>query len=256
MSISSKSKLDLILESQKYKKELSPDFISQLIKENKPTKKFQLGVSAYFVFYLTAVKMIFVEDTIESIYGISAKEILLQNSMQLTNELIEYAHSNEVTEMIVKSYELCVKYKDHKNMSINFEHNIRTKDHEKKRILCQYSPLAINDAGYPILSHGFITDITHTKKDGLPILYVLANDELVFHEESQSESIVTTKHIPFTKRQVEILKKMSEGFSAKEVASKMNLSVATIYTQTKLVKNRTGKDVKSAIKYLELRGLL
>jgi len=40
------------------------------------------------------------------------------------------------------------------------------------------------------------------------------------------------------------------------VAQNLKLSVATVYTQTKLIKNKTGMDIKSAMKYLDNKGLL
>jgi hypothetical protein len=256
MKLTQNEKLKEVLKDPRYKKIISKQILTELTEKPKVPNYYPLGTSSFFIYYLTQQKFIYVDDIIETIYHIPAKELIEMDSVELFSNIIEFSQIEAVSEIVAKSYEICKKYKDSNNFSVNFEHNIRTKKKEKKRVLCQFTPLITNDDGYPSLSSGYISDITHIKKDGLPNLYVIANNKLLHSEEAKPETIIKNKHIPFTKRQVEILKLMSNGYSAKEVAQHLKLSAATVYTQTKLIKNKTGMDVKSSLKYLDSKGLL
>jgi DNA-binding CsgD family transcriptional regulator len=256
MKLTQNEKLREVLKDPKYAKIIPSEFLNELLEKPQIPNYYPVGTTTFFIYYVTLQKFIYLDDNFESIYHLSSAEMTEKDTFELFSNIIEFSQIEAVSEIVAKSYEICKKYKDTKNFSVSFEHNIRTKKKEKKRVLCQFTPLITNDDGYPSLSSGYITDITHLKKDGLPNLYVIVENQLVYAEETKPEMIIKNKHIPFTKRQVEILKLMSSGYSAKEVAQNLDLSVATIYTQTKLIKNKTGMDVKSAMKYLENKGLL
>lgn len=256
MKLPQNEKLKEVLKDPRFKELIPNEILSEILQKPQITNYYPLGNTSFFIYYLSEQKFIYADDNIETIFQISAKELIEIDSVRLFSNIIEFSQIEAVSEIIAKSYEICKKYKGRNNFVVNFEHNIRTKLKEKKRILCQFIPLLTNEDGYPSLSSGYITDITHIKKDGLPNLYVIADNKIVHAEEAKPETIIKNKHIPFTKRQVEILKLMSSGYSAKEVAQNLNLSVATVYTQTKLIKNKTGMDVKSSMKYLESKGLL
>jgi len=256
MKLPQNEKLKEVLKDPRYKNIIPSEILSEIIQKPQFPNYYPLGTTSFFIYYLSEQKFIYTDDNIETIYHIPAKELIEMDSISLFSNIIEFSQIEAVSVIIAKSYEICKQYKGKNNFIVNFEHNIRTNQKEKKRILCQFSPLLTNEDGYPSLSCGYITDITHLKKDGLPNLYVIADNKIVHAEEAKPETIIKNKHIPFTKRQVEIIKLMSSGLSAKEVAQNLKLSVATVYTQTKLIKNKTGMDIKSAMKYLDNKGLL
>lgn len=256
MKLPQNEKLKEVLKNPLYKKIIPNEILADIIQKSQIPNYYPLGTTSYFIYYLTQQKFIYADENIETLFQVPSKELIEMDSVTLFSNIMEFSQIEAVSKIIEKSYEICKKYKGKNNFSVNFEHNIRTKQKGKKRILCQFTPMLTNEDGYPSLSSGYITDITHIKKDGLPILYVIADNKLVHVEEAEPETIIKNKHIPFTKRQVEILKLMSNGFSAKEVAQKLNLSVATVYTQTKLIKTKTGMDVKASMKYLDSKGLL
>ena len=256
MKLAQYNKVRDFLLNPKYDNHLPEPILNEILEVIKLPDAFPIGTSGYYIYYRSKRKFLYLDINIEAIFEMKVNELYEIDMMVFFSKVVEYSHYEAISDMIAKSFEICKKNKDIENIVFNLEYNIRTPQKSKKRILCQYIPYIFSDNGYPDLVYGYYTDITHLKKDGLPMLYVTEKNRLIHSEEAKAETIIRNKHIPFTKRQVEILKLMSKGFSAKEVAQKMNLSVATIYTQSKLIKNKTGMDVKAAIKYLDDKGLI
>jgi len=68
--------------------------------------------------------------------------------------------------------------------------------------------------------------------------------------------MVRSKNVLFSKKELEILKLVSEGFSIKEVASRLKTSISTIYTHRKNIRQKSQEDINKIIVNLKQRGLI
>jgi hypothetical protein len=151
MKLPQNEKLKEVLKNHRYMNFIPSEILSEIIQKPYFPNYYPLGTTSFFIYYLSQQKFIYTHDNIETIYHIPAKDIIEMDSVTLFFNIIEFSHMEAVSEIITKSYEICKQYKGKNNFIVNFEHNIRTKQKGKKRILCQFSPLLTNEDGYPSL---------------------------------------------------------------------------------------------------------
>jgi DNA-binding CsgD family transcriptional regulator len=125
-----------------------------------------------------------------------------------------------------------------------------------KRILCQYRPIAFSEAGYPMETTGYWTDITHIKKDGLPVMFAVIDNKIDFVEMANPEYLIKSPNIIFTSKEIEIIKMTSDGNRIKEISDKMKISISTVYTHRKNIKMKSEKEMNQVINELKSKGII
>ena len=137
--------------------------------------------------------------------------------------------------------------------SINYR--FKRKDGVYIKILQQYHILEVNSQGYPLLSQGFVSDITGYKTDDT-VLFSIAS----YHEES-GYTLLSTDTYPraifsFSKREQQIIKYIVQGLSSKQIATKLYLSTHTINAHRQNISKKTNcKNAAELSHYAQLNGL-
>ncbi len=98
-------------------------------------------------------------------------------------------------------------------------------------IMVQYPHSIIDDNHKILYGLVLVTDISHLKKEGKPMMSILDT-----YEGSCQQFICTDKTtlsrqdilLPLTVREIEVLRYLAKGFSSKQIASQLNLAVKTI----------------------------
>jgi len=229
----------------------SSDF--QFDRDHKPLA---FGIQASFVYDATSGKYLEMENSIADITGISANEIIEKDAVFFLCETLLDEYLEPLNKLAQQSSLLSKKYRDAEDLTINLEYSIHTRNQASKRLLCQYRPIKFNAAGYPVLNKGSYIDITHLRKEGLPFLYVIANNKLVECEYANADYLIKNKSLPFTTKEIDVLKLTSQGHSIKEIALQLNISISTVYTHRKNIKTRTDKDLFQIIQELRSKGIL
>jgi predicted DNA-binding protein (UPF0251 family) len=202
--------------------------------------------------YFTAV-----EASFEDVTGYPPNEVVLADATSFITQLVLEEHLLVISNLILHSYEICQQRKGKdESIAVHMEYNIKTKTGLNKRVIIQYTPLVYEKDGYPRITEGRISDISHFKKDGLPLLYVIADNRLVHFEQADPKDMVRSKNVLFSKKELEILKLVSEGFSIKEVAARLKTSISTIYTHRKNIRQKSQEDINKIIVDLKQRGLI
>jgi hypothetical protein len=215
-----------------------------------------IGQQAHFMYDVPNYKFTHIDPAIQDMTGISPREILNQDVSFFLSEILVEDYVDPVTKFVQQSLHFSKKYRKESNLSLNLEYSIVSRNKENKRLLCQFRPIKYNPEGYPLLNKGCFVDVTHLRPEGLPIFYVVANNQLLEFEQPDGNYLIKNKKLPFTVKEMNILKLTADGKSIKDIADMLQISISTVYTHRKNIKSRTDKDLFQIIQELRSKGIL
>jgi len=214
----------------------------------------KLGNTADYVFDFESLHYIEMDEKIKSITGLSAahfkKEIVFHSLVQL----MDVAHVDAIYEFIQLVLQQFKKRKYRKDITVNIIYDMNTSE-GNRRILDQFRLFkSKSDAG--ILSVGRFTDISHIEKTGLPQIFILEGNRVVFEKKADSVKLAKEETLPLTETELRILKLSSKGFSPIEIAKKMKLTVATIYSHRKNIKQKMKMEFVAVVNLLRKKEII
>lgn len=215
-----------------------------------------IGESADFTYNFHLGYFTFFSENIYNLTGKPANEIVFHDATEFIVEIVADEHLESLCKLSEKALLLCKNYQNEKELALNIEFNIVLKGHSQKRILCQFTPVKYDADFIPVVTKGSYTDITHIKKSGLPFLYIIANNELVYTETADPQMVINTKDFPFTPKEIQVIKFLSEGYRINEIAQEMNISISTVYTYKRNIKFKSGLDLAVVINSLKEKGVI
>ena len=142
-----------------------------------------------------------------------------------------------------------------------FSHNYRVNASGKKQVMLyqQYTIVLSPQTGLPSYGLGLISDISHIKKDTSIIHQIVK----VSYEGnvSEKEIVFSTEYNPeyniLSKREIEILKLLAEGFKSREIAEKLFISESTVTIHRKSMLDKSNsKNVAQLIAYAGRNNLI
>lgn len=215
-----------------------------------------IGQQAFFIYDIPNYRFVSIDPAIHEMTGISPREILDQDVSFFLSEILVEDYVDPVTKFVQQSLSCSKRYRRENNLSLNLEYSIISRDKQKKRLLCQFRPIKFNQDGYPIVNRGCFVDVTHLRPEGLPIFYVVANNQLLEFEQPDGDYLIKNKKLPYTSKEMNILKLTADGYSIKDIADKLQFSISTVYTHRKNIKSTTDKDLFKIIQELRSKGIL
>jgi hypothetical protein len=219
-------------------------------------ENFPVGVQVNFRYNLAQSEFIDIHPDIEKLLGIPKQDIMGKDGADLFGEIVPEESIEALGELIQKSYTICKEHRHSKSLVINIDFNVFTRNKMVKRILCQYRPVAFNETGIPVETTGYWTDISHMKKDGLPVMFAIIDNKLEYTEFANPEYMIKSPTIIFTSKEIEIIKYTSDGFRIKEIADRMKISISTVYTHRKNIKMKSEKEMNQVINELKSKGII
>lgn len=216
---------------------------------------FHIGTSAYYIYDVRKDRFIHMDEAIEKITGISAREFIDKTPSQTLGEVSEISHLEAINEFVTKSLAPRIKPEENHPITVNLIYNILARDNVHRRIHVKYVFMEF-EGGLPLFTKGVTTDITHIQKDGLPVFFLVQNNKVIYKEMADTEKIISKSSIPLSRAEINVLRHTSMGISPKEIADIMNISVSTLYTHRKNIKAKMGKDINYAISLLREKGWL
>lgn len=219
----------------------------------------RVGATANFLYDFRIDRFLEVDESIRDIIGITREAFLSKSPAETLSSIVIPSHTEALVELMKKSFEILEVYAVENNQPgiiANIEHNIVSADGSAKRIISQYFPISHDDGGKPCINRGCVVDISHIKNDGLPQLFILENNRIIKTFVATPESVIKNGDIPLSKVEFRIIQLISEGLLAKEIADKADISISTLYTHRKNIKQKTGYDIHKLITVLKEKGLL
>ena len=219
-------------------------------------ENFPIGTQVSFKYNMVESIFIDINSDIEKLTGIPKSDIIGKDGAYLFAEIVPEESIEALSELIQQSYVICRQHHKSKSMVINIDFNIKTRDNKFKRILSQYRPVVFSETGYPLQTSGYWTDITHIKKDGLPVMFAVIDNKIEHIQYANPEYVIKSPNIIYTSKEIEIIKMTSDGYRIKEIADKMKISISTVYTHRKNIKMKSEKEMNQVINELKSKGII
>jgi DNA-binding CsgD family transcriptional regulator len=232
-------------EAVKIWKRMSNDKVSvddQLIRELDFTKKLlffsRLGETFYSIFNFQQIKFDFVSADVEPLLGYSPGEYTVELFMENLHPEDRPWFLNCQEEVGKFVLELPVE----KQMKYKFrcDYRMRKKSGDYFRIMHQSIVAQSDDAGKILKTLVIITDISHIKPDGRPVLSYIGMDGAPSFHDVRVLDMFSSTDLVITKREREVLFHLVEGRSSKEIAELLCLSKHTIDSHRKKLLQKLG----------------
>jgi len=236
----------LIKNHQFYLKE--NNFISHLIN--------LLPCAVYLLNYQTG-KYLFVSDSCQNLLGYSANEMIEKGNSYFIGKL----HPTDrkiISGKVFKGFLDYIKTlnsTDIKNSRFSHNYRFKRKDNTYIHLLQQYVVLETNEDNFPLLTLGFVTDVSAHKHDNKVVFSVS-------HHSKQNGYTVTTpqsfpqRKIAVTQRENQIIESLIKGLSSKQIADNLNISLHTANAHRRNILAKTNcKNTAELISYALENGL-
>ena len=211
---------------------------------------FQVGVIAHYVYDFIHMSFTHMENSIREISGISAQEFTKKPIQETLGELIEISHLHAINEMVSKSIQQkYLSIEENELITVNLSYNILTRKQENKRLLVQFF-VSEQENGIPTKSKGRISDISHIQKDGLPHMFIVKDNKVIFEERANPDMIIKNTSIPLSRTEINILRHTAKGMTPKEISEILHISISTLYTHRKNIRNKMEMDINAVISLL------
>lgn len=181
----------------------------------------------------------YVSKNVVDILGVEASVFLEKGIAYTFGELILPEDATHLTEAFEKVTPIVAELPldSRLHIRINFDHRYRT-SRGIVRLYQQTIPVLLNDAGFPYLVLGILSDISeYNQRKGIHYKATLNIPDkpirVLFTGNSESQES------PLTEREREIVKNLAEGFDSHAVAAKLSISEATVRTHRKNILEKT-----------------
>lgn len=218
------------------------------------------AVGKYFIIIgeVQTWKTIYLSDTVEAITGYSHQEAFAMGA----DLLIKFTHPEDFPINMAKNqkgiqwlYQLPESERQYATAT-HYYRGIR-KDGKQVFIQHQSFPIGFDAYNMPYVFANVCTDISHLNMPFFPRTFVLnrKSGELI---EITNEAIDKEgQHLKISKREKEVLSWLSQGYSSKEIAEQLSISVHTVQTYRKRLLEKTQvKNTSELINFAYLHSLI
>ncbi len=203
---------------------------------NKLSRVFSVGPYYYYVFNANTVAIEYVSKGVTDLLGCREDEFTVAYAIDHIHpeDMAYFLKFEAAVVEFLKSMpvERAIKYK------MQYDYRIRRKDQSYIRVLQQAITLEQGPNGEVIRSLCMHTNISHIKKDGIPLLSFIGMDGEPSYIDV-SAGLTTPADDLLSKREKEILFYLICGNSSEEIASILFLSKETVSTHRKNMLKKT-----------------
>ncbi len=184
-------------------------------------------------------KYLFMSKYCENIVGYSQEEFMSMGLKWIFSSM----HPEDKQTFSSKTFSAFLNYcktiedKDLSKYRFSVNYRVKRRDGNYVHILQQYIILERDSERNPLLNLGVCTDITHHKRDNL-IVFTVSKFDDKGHEVTVFSQIDTTKNYNISKREIEILIYIVQGYSSCEIADKLSLSPYTVRAHRRNILNK------------------
>jgi DNA-binding CsgD family transcriptional regulator len=217
------------------------------------------GQAPFFYFFIDLSRMqyIYMSPGVRDVLGYEASQFL-EGGMDFSLKII--LAEDLQTMQCIHSRSFGFMYNqpvaDRTNLMFSFDYRGYAKDGQIIRLLQQSQAVYLDEEGKPLIDFGVCTDITDYKTSGDIVLKIAwrkkDRNEVVFKETYASNGEV----ISFSKRELEILKHITQGKTDLKIGELLHISPLTSKVHRRKLLNKTGvKNTAELVRYAMLHGL-
>jgi DNA-binding CsgD family transcriptional regulator len=212
---------------------------------------FQVGSYYYLINNVRKPGFNLVSPEIEKVLGYPLEQIDLPffTSLVHPDDMPFYLNFETAVEQFFSRIagEKLFKYK------VQYDHRMRRADGQYIRVLSQY--VIIQHDEEDVRTFVVHTDITHLKKDTVPVLSFIGLDGEPSYNNVDVRNIFKPTKEVFTRREKDILKALASGMSSSEISEALNISKHTVDSHRKnMLKKTEAKSTNEIISIAFNRG--
>ncbi|MDT0686448.1 response regulator transcription factor [Autumnicola psychrophila] len=210
---------------------------------------FAPGESYFYILNMHNLELDYISPSVENFMGISSKDINMEQLLMAA--LPEEVEKLEKKELVIKDF-FCHHLKASEITKYKIIYSYKMVDHKKKNriMLMQATPISIADNNTPMHVFTIHSDISHIAANstnsvsfvnihgGQSFYNVPVNKGIFKPTMGNAEPYISASSL--TKREREVVDLLARGYSAKQIADNLNLSIHTIHTHRKNVLSKSG----------------
>jgi len=212
---------------------------------------FQVGDYFYYIFSFKDREFDLVSDGIETVLGYVPSDFTIDFYLDIIHpdDRPYFLSFESYTAQFLPQMppDKIIKYK------VRSDYRLRKKNGDYIRVLHQALTIQFEDNGTVTRSLGVLTDITHLKPDGKPVLSYIGMDGEPSYLDVDVKSMFIDSRETLTQREKQVLRLLVEGKASKEIGAILNISKQTVDTHRKNMLNKnnlsnTGELIAKAIR--------
>ncbi|MDB5261724.1 MAG: hypothetical protein JWQ14_1005 [Adhaeribacter sp.] len=228
-----------------------------LIKPNPLLEKIFIGADcAIAIFDASTTEYLYVSEKLKQLLGYQASAYQ-QGGFCYTISKMHPEDTQGILEVLHKEIDHIVTLTPAQRLEhrSSYDYRIKKTNGTYIRVLQRNLILNLDEAGNMLHLLQIITDISHLKKDNSKILYIINKPEsgLTYIYNLADQRML--KDAFLSKREVEILKLLGKGYSSKEVAKELFISIHTVETHRRNMLEKTNiRDTSCLVHFAILAG--
>ena len=200
----------------------------------------------------------YISSNTSVIFGYDSSQFT-EKGLDFCNEIIHPDDLVKTWKLIKNIWDFILNMPEANQQQFKFNYDNRSikPDGKEVRILAQNSVLQTDTKGNITHVLGVYSDISHWKKSEQQIASIIstANDTCFFF--TADDSGTYKRQMGLSKRELEIVKLISEGYSSKLIADKLFISFNTVNThRQKIIEKTNSKNTGGVVQFAVSHGLI
>lgn len=236
--------------------ELSDKEVENLILKFPPT--YCIGQCLPYLFSVPKNKFFYLGSKVESITGYTGKEWMADATTEFLPRIIQQEHLLLVCKATIACFHVMRnQFNGSYDVQVNMDFTLTKKNGQTCRVMMQFRPLIWDKEGNVKITGGYIVDIDHLKKHGLPVINLTSSGEVVYLYTPDKNDVADSGLTSFSPRELDILQMIAKGDDVNDITRKTGLSRATVYAHRRnIVAKSDFPNINKVIDSLRLKGVI
>ena len=213
------------------------------------------AASFFYLFDFVHMRYLYVSDSIKTLMGGYTAQDWIENGPEWVLSLVYHEDVRRLKDLHKALFDFyyALPVNERREYKYMWEFRIVRKDGQVVWLMQQGSFIEIDAEGKPMVTFDTLSDTSHFKKDNSMTLTMFKDVDSprlkLYFPISGNE--------PCTKREIEIIKLLSQGLSSKEIADRLFISPHTVDTHRRNMLKKAGvRDSSNLILYARDNGLI
>jgi DNA-binding CsgD family transcriptional regulator len=236
---------------------LTDDEINEIrqLTRNANHSSFSFGPQSSFILSNTYHILLEVSGSLQSIIEQDTVDWKRQMMVDLLQAYVVPNHLKATLQLFQKATEKLRQLND-PSATANIEFNIKGREGREKRLMMQLGVIQHTNIQLHHIILGNLVDISHFILEGCPRLVLLNNNSVIELDVPAAEDILKSEALQITPKELNILALKAKGMRGKEIAETLGISLLTVYSMTRDIKQKSNMDIYPLIQKLKEKGLL
>lgn len=237
--------------------ELSDTQVEALIKNFPPAHC--IGRCLPYIFSVTRNRYLYIGPRVGDITGYSAKEWKAESMADFLPRIVQPEHLILLCKASLACFQkMRGRFQNGSyELQVNMDFTLVRKDGQPCRVMMQFRPLIWDEDGNVKITGGFLVEIDHLKKQGLPVITLTSFGEVLYMYSPAAQDLADIGLTRFSPRELDILQMIAKGDDVNDIMQKTRLSRATVYAHRRnIIAKSEFSTITKVIDSLRSKGII